>query len=534
MMPLLLAIALAAAAALPQEDARKLVERLDADRIEERDAAERQLEELGTRAVPELRRAAENATGEFAIRVKRALRRALLGDPLEEKLLATLDPASHPSRVVFSPTGHVAYPAGPKNNRIVLDGVLGEEFDSIDRFEFGPDGRALAAVARRDGNGYAIVGPRTFGPYGAVGSAHILASFPIAFSPDGRRFAFRVREEERRFMIVDGRPQGPYTDVDHPVFSPDGARVAYAANQGGDHGRSLYVVSGGKWFIVVDGKPGEEFDSVGLATDAGFPTVSPTFSPDGKRMAYRASVEKKQFVVVDGKKETEADIILGLRFSPDSRHLAYTAVTGDRSTVVFDNHPQGDFDATFFEYAFSPDGRRFAYPASTGKKKWAIVVDGAKGDDYEMAALPTFSPDGKRTAFIARRGSKRFVVVDGKPGPELDFVGTPTFEEDGHDVYYVARNADKFFVVRDGKRGETFELILTDESFFPVPLTRSPRSSALLYRAKRDDAWFVVLGDSTIGPFDYVWKPRFSADGRKALFGARKGGELWWKVVDAQ
>jgi len=27
--------------------------------------------------------------------------------------------------------------------------------------------------------------------------------------------------------------------------------------------------------------------------------------------------------------------------------------------------------------------------------------------------------------------------------------------------------------------------------------------------------------------------PRFSPDGRKAMFGARKGGELWWKVVDA-
>jgi hypothetical protein len=527
-MILLLAIALAAA--LPQEDARKLVERLDADRIEDRDKAERDLEALGKDAVPELRRVEATATGEHAIRLKRALRRALLSDPLEEKLIVTVDPSKYPGRVIFSADGHVAYTIG---NRVALDGIPGEAFDSVDRFEFAPDGRTLAVVARRDGNGYAVVGRRTFGPYGALGPAHTLAAFPIVFSADGRRFAFRVREEELRYMVVDGKQQGPYADVDHPVFSPDGVHVAYAANQGGEHRTRFYTVTGGKWFVVVDGKLGEEFDSVGLTTDEVFPTASPVFSPDSRRMAYAAKENKRQFVVVDGKKQAEADSILGLRFSPDSRHLAYTATTNDRSTVVFDGRPQGDFDATGFDTAFSPDGSRFAFSASTGPKKWAIVVNGVKGDDYEMAGTPCFSADGERLAFIGRTGQKRFIVVDGTPGPEFDFVGTPTFDPDGKDVSYVARNTGKYVVVHDGLPGEIFDLILTEESFFPVPLTRSPKSSALLYRAKQGEEWFVVMGDRKIGPFDYVWRPRFSADGRKAMFGARKGGELWWKVVDA-
>src|SRR5262245_28403155 len=94
---------------LPQDDVRRLVEKLDADRIEERDKAERELDALGKEAIAELKRVQENATGEFAIRVKRALRRALLSDPLEEKLVATLDPGKYPSRIVFSSIGHVAY-----------------------------------------------------------------------------------------------------------------------------------------------------------------------------------------------------------------------------------------------------------------------------------------------------------------------------------------------------------------------------------------------------------------------------------------
>src|SRR6185436_12882944 len=201
-MILVLAVALAA---FPQNDARRLVEQMDADRIEDRDKAERDLEALGKDAAPELRRAEATATGEYAIRLKRALRRALLADPLEEKLLATVDPARYPGRVVFGAGGHVATTLG---NRVALGGVVGDEYDAIERFEFAPDGRTLAVVARRESNGYAVVGRRTLGPYGALGSAHLLPTFPIAFSLDGKRFAFRVTEEGKRFMIVDGKPQG--------------------------------------------------------------------------------------------------------------------------------------------------------------------------------------------------------------------------------------------------------------------------------------------------------------------------------------
>ncbi|HOK09763.1 MAG TPA: hypothetical protein PLJ10_08895, partial [Candidatus Hydrogenedens sp.] len=72
-----------------------------------------------------------------------------------------------------------------------------------------------------------------------------------------------------------------------PIFSADSRRVAYSAKRGG------------KWFVVVDGEEGKEYDGIGAG--------SLIFSPDSRRVMYSAGRGNKRFVVVDGEESKGYD-----------------------------------------------------------------------------------------------------------------------------------------------------------------------------------------------------------------------------------
>ena len=89
--------------------------------------------------------------------------------------------------------------------------------------------------------------------------------------------------------------------------------------------------------MVLDGVEQAEYDEK---------VVNLYFSPNGKRLAWLARQDGKQFMVVDGRKEKEYDRISGYNFfnmgspmfSPDSKHLAYSAKKGLMFCIVFDGN----------------------------------------------------------------------------------------------------------------------------------------------------------------------------------------------------
>jgi hypothetical protein len=106
---------------------------------------------------------------------------------------------------------------------------------------------------------------------------------------------------------------------------------------------------GDKWFVVLDGQAGPEYDEILEGT--------PVFSSDGKRVAYGAGKGGKRFVVIDGQEGTMYDGIRNLVFSPDGKHLAYGAGKGDKQLVVLDGQPVPDYDGVLISgSAFRPDG----------------------------------------------------------------------------------------------------------------------------------------------------------------------------------
>lgn len=70
-----------------------------------------------------------------------------------------------------------------------------------------------------------------------------------------------------------------------------------------------------KWFVVVNGREGELYDFIGNLT----------ISPDGQRVAYAAQMNQNWFVVVDEEEQKPYDGIGTIVFSPNSQRMAYVA-----------------------------------------------------------------------------------------------------------------------------------------------------------------------------------------------------------------
>jgi hypothetical protein len=99
----------------------------------------------------------------------------------------------------------------------------------------------------------------------------------------------------------------------------------------------------GKWFLVLDGQRGTEYDVIGAGSVA--------FSPDGTRIAYAAfsgDISRRRgkwSIVVDGQARAEYDGLWGLSFSPDSKRIAYAAGKNDRWFVVVDDQPGPEYES---------------------------------------------------------------------------------------------------------------------------------------------------------------------------------------------
>lgn len=234
------------------------------------------------------------------------------------------------------------------------------------------------------------------------------------------------------------------------------------------------------------------------------------------RIAYITEIRDKgvrryRLMVADSDGENEVDVVTSLQplmspsWSPDGRKLAYVSFESKFPQIFVQEVATGKREVVSQRSgingapAWSPDGTKLAITLSSSEGNPDIYVLELRSkrltrltDSPAIDTEPTWFPDGRRLAFTSDRGGNPQVYAvdaDGKGARRLSFEGDwnarPVVSPDGRSIALITREDDQFRVaLLDMESGAL--RVLTDGRLDESP-SFAPNSSMILYATEHQD-----------------------------------------------
>ncbi|MFZ2852832.1 MAG: Tol-Pal system beta propeller repeat protein TolB [Rhodocyclaceae bacterium] len=263
--------------------------------------------------------------------------------------------------------------------------------------------------------------------------ADALAAGSIGAAGDGR--------QEARFRLYDVNKQatlaGQAFVTSTPMLRTAGHRIADVIYEKliGEPGifstRIAYVVKGGpaRYELHIADADGQNAQAALISKE---PIISPTWSPDGGRLAYVSFENKKPMIFVHSLNTGKRVVVANFKgsnsapgWSPDGQRLA-VVLSKDGGSQIFIVNADGSgvrrlasSSAIDTEPNFTPDGQSIYFTSDRGGSPQIYRISANGGDvqrvtfDGSYNVTPRLSPDGRAMAFISRRdGGFRLAVMD--------------------------------------------------------------------------------------------------------------------------
>jgi TolB protein len=263
--------------------------------------------------------------------------------------------------------------------------------------------------------------------------ADALAAGSISPSANGR--------QEARFRLYDVNKQaslaGAALVTSTPMLRAAGHRIADVIYEKliGEPGvfstRIAYVVrsAANRYELHIADADGQNAQA---ALKSREPIISPSWSPDGTRLAYVSFENKKPVIYVHSLASGQRKVIANFKgsnsaptWSPDGRKLA-VVLSKEGGSQIFTVNPDGSgvqrittASGINTEPFFTPDGQSIYFTSDRGGSP-QIYRSSVNGGDAQRVTFegsynvsPRISPDGKTMAFISRRDAGfRLAVMD--------------------------------------------------------------------------------------------------------------------------
>ncbi len=307
------------------------------------------------------------------------------------------------------------------------DRAVGQAVTSVVRADLGRSG-----VFRLVDPGPAPIAetaPITYGDWKARG-ADALVTGSVADAAQGRY--------ETRFRLYDVQKQAPLGGLAYAHGSVQIRTTAHHISDfiyeklTGEPGifstRIAYVVkSHGRYELQIADADGMNAQTALASRE---PIISPSWSPDGTKLAYVSFEAKKPIVYVHDLATGRRHVIANFKgsnsapaWAPDGKHLAVVLTKDGHSQIYLMNAdgsgaahiaPSPGIDT---EPQFSPDGQSVYFTSDRGGSPQIYRLDVAGGSveritfqgDYNVT--PRLAPDGKSLAYITRSEGGRFQLA---------------------------------------------------------------------------------------------------------------------------